>query len=100
MFVVVASWLSCVGLVTNNAVIIVASMLVSPLMGPIIAFTFGSYVTEMTLVSKGLVSEFIGLLIAVFVGYLGGLCCVPVMGGSLPTDQMYQRGDGWAAIYM
>jgi len=40
-FCVIASILACVGLVTNNSVIIVASMLVSPLMGPILGFTFG-----------------------------------------------------------
>ena len=41
MLCLVASVLSCIGLVTNSVVIIVASMLVSPLMGPILAFTFG-----------------------------------------------------------
>lgn len=35
MFIIVASVLAGIGLVTNSSVIVVASMLVSPLMGPI-----------------------------------------------------------------
>jgi|AntRauMFilla1563_2_1112583.scaffolds.fasta_scaffold92400_1 uncharacterized membrane protein len=38
-FVVIASAIAGLGLITNNTVMIVASMLVSPLMGPILAFT-------------------------------------------------------------
>jgi hypothetical protein len=38
-FTAIASAIAGLGLITNNTVMIVASMLVSPLMGPILAFT-------------------------------------------------------------
>ena len=41
-FVVIASCIAGLGLITNNSVMIVASMLVSPLMGPILSFTVGA----------------------------------------------------------
>ena len=44
MLVVVASLLAGSGLAVNSSVVVVASMLVSPLMGPILAITFGTKV--------------------------------------------------------
>ena len=48
--VTIASILAAVGLATNNVVVIVASMLVSPIMGPILAVCFGTFVFDFGLV--------------------------------------------------
>ena len=87
-----ASIIACVGLVTNNTVIIVASMLVSPLMGPIMAVTFGAVVEHRGLVMRGLFSETLGLAMCIVVGYIGGLCAAPLCGQSWPTPEMASRG--------
>ncbi|GIL74932.1 hypothetical protein Vretifemale_4796 [Volvox reticuliferus] len=52
-FVVVAGLIAAVGLATNSSVMIVASMLVSPLMGPILAFSFGTSASDPYLMWKG-----------------------------------------------
>lgn len=56
-FVAVAAALAGVGLATNNAVVIVASMLVSPIMGPILGVTLGIFMGDRALIKTGLRSE-------------------------------------------
>ena len=68
-----ASLLAGIGLITDNVVVVVASMLVSPLMGPIMAFTFGSIILDWPMVKQGLYSEVIGLSCCLFTGFLLGL---------------------------
>lgn len=46
------SSLAALGLVENNAPNIVAAMLVSPLMGPVMAVTFGAMIADRELVVK------------------------------------------------
>lgn len=101
--VTIASLLAGFGLATDNAVIIVASMLVSPIMGPILAsawptapppqtmlcrhgaftvvlhglhcaaVTFGTLIYDWTLVWTGVKAEALGLFICVFVGGIIGV---------------------------
>ena len=46
MLLVLASMIAFMGLILNNTVVLVASMLVSPIMGPILAGIFGSVVGD------------------------------------------------------
>ena len=50
--VIVAGLLAGVGLAANNTVVIVASMLVSPIMGPILAVTFGYMIDKNDLIRQ------------------------------------------------
>eukprot|EP00192_Tetraselmis_astigmatica_P002986 CAMPEP_0117685232 /NCGR_PEP_ID=MMETSP0804-20121206/21615_1 /TAXON_ID=1074897 /ORGANISM="Tetraselmis astigmatica, Strain CCMP880" /LENGTH=537 /DNA_ID=CAMNT_0005496461 /DNA_START=195 /DNA_END=1809 /DNA_ORIENTATION=- len=61
-FIVIGSMIAGLGLATNNTVMILASMLVSPLMGPILAFTFGSVVKDRSLVMEGVKMELVGVV--------------------------------------
>jgi uncharacterized hydrophobic protein (TIGR00271 family) len=96
----IASILAGVGLATNNAVVIVASMLVSPLMSPVLALTFGLFVCDSRLAFRGASSELVGLLLCVVVGFIVGLVFGPlvefpeVTGGQWPTNEMRSRGTG------
>ena len=90
----VASIIAAIGLATNNTVAIVASMLVSPIMGPVMACTFGSIVNKWSLVRLGAVSELVSLLICCIIGFCIGLVTMGVgTGGSWPTTEMKTRGD-------
>jgi uncharacterized membrane protein len=61
------------GLVDDSSVNVVASMLVSPLMGPIMATTFGAVIRDFGLIKIGLLSELVGLLICLAVGLIFGI---------------------------
>lgn len=61
------------GLVENNSLFLAASMLISPLMGPIVAATFGTVVKDRQLTKLGVTNELVGILLATLVGFFFGL---------------------------
>lgn len=93
--VIVASMLAAVGLASNNTVVIVASMLVSPIMGPILAITFGTMIENKELVHMGLVNEVVSLLICIIVGFVIAwifILCDAHNEWIWPTNEMGGRG--------
>ena len=88
--VIVASIIAAFGLTINSPVIVVASMLVSPIMGPILAMTFGTIVQDWPLTTLGVKNELISLGLCVLVGFVVGLGVTPFY--DLPTDEMASRG--------
>ncbi|KAL9706256.1 hypothetical protein quinque_009774 [Culex quinquefasciatus] len=52
LLIVTADSLAALGLVENNAPNIVAAMLVSPLMGPVMSITFGAIIADRELVAR------------------------------------------------
>lgn len=62
-------------------------MLISPLMGPIIAATFGTVIKDHRLTKFGIVNELIGILLTTAVGFVFGLIAFNV------TDS-FSRGEG------
>ncbi|XP_046397947.1 uncharacterized protein LOC124164586 isoform X2 [Ischnura elegans] len=94
----VAGMVAAMGLVENSSVTLVASMLISPLMGPIMAGTFGTVVQDKQLQKIGLLNELVGLASCILVGFIYGLVigCVTDHWGSpdsdWPTQEMMSRG--------
>mmetsp|Transcript_28956 Transcript_28956/g.40713 ORF Transcript_28956/g.40713 Transcript_28956/m.40713 type:complete len:409 (-) Transcript_28956:32-1258(-) len=66
--VFVAAVISSMGLITDSSVTVVASMLVSPLMGPILCVTFGCAIRNTEMIKRGLRNEIVGLAICLLVG--------------------------------
>ncbi|XP_033738239.1 uncharacterized protein LOC117325851 [Pecten maximus] len=100
LLVLLASSISAMGLVENSSVVLVASMLVSPIMGPILAGTFGTVIQNNTLRNLGIKNEVLSLLICVGMGMVWGLVCGGVCKDgaywgstdSWPTSEMKSRG--------
>lgn len=72
LLICLASMLAAFGLLENSTVVIVASMLVSPMMSPILGIVFGLSIREHSLWRRGLRNELIGLLICLSCGFLLG----------------------------
>ena len=72
LLICLASMLAAFGLLENSTVVIVASMLVSPMMNPILGIVFGLSIREHSLWRRGLRNELIGLLICLSCGFLLG----------------------------
>ena len=72
LLICLASMLAAFGLLENSSVIIVASMLVSPLMNPLLGIVFGLSIREQSLWKQGLRNELIGLLVCIACGFLLG----------------------------
>ena len=94
MMLLVAASIATGGLATGNSVIIVASMLVSPIMGPVLALTFGVTLNEWHMTKIGLKNEIFSLIICIIVGFIFGLLYALISANSMdwPTDKMMSRG--------
>ncbi len=57
VYTVLASVIAAVGLATDSAVTVVASMIVDPFMGPILGITFGTCIHDKTMFKKSLRNE-------------------------------------------
>eukprot|EP01001_Neometanema_parovale_P004817 NODE_1712_length_1631_cov_115.667772_g1632_i0.p1 GENE.NODE_1712_length_1631_cov_115.667772_g1632_i0~~NODE_1712_length_1631_cov_115.667772_g1632_i0.p1 ORF type:complete len:463 (+),score=63.63 NODE_1712_length_1631_cov_115.667772_g1632_i0:58-1389(+) len=96
--IVLAGTVCAVGLLTNSDSTVVASMIMSPLMGPILAVSLGSLVNDKEMVRKGLRNEAVGVLVCFATGVTIGLCVMVLpydMRKTLVTDapnEMNSRG--------
>lgn len=79
--------LAAFGLVENSTIFLASSMLISPLMGPIIAAIFGTVIKDRKLQVLGVMNECIGLLIATLTGFLFGVIVCSF-------DEKYGIGEG------
>ncbi|CAL1273558.1 unnamed protein product [Larinioides sclopetarius] len=97
MFVLIASMIAALGLLENSSVIIVASMLISPIMGPIMAGTFGAVIRDRSLRNLGIRTEIVGLFLCMVIGFTLGLLSEAlnsIWGGrEWPNSEMISRGQ-------
>jgi uncharacterized hydrophobic protein (TIGR00271 family) len=101
LLVIVASMIAGVGLAINSTVAIVASMLVSPIMGPILAITFGMTTKKTDLIMIGIRSELISLFLCILIGFIISLVFTAVGGPRAyewPTPEMAGRGKPMAIL--
>ncbi|XP_022704303.1 uncharacterized protein LOC111269159 [Varroa jacobsoni] len=71
--ILLAGMIAALGLMDNSVVSIIAAMLVSPLMGPIMAITFGIIIHDMKLIKTGLRTELCGLVLCLLFGFCFGI---------------------------
>jgi Domain of unknown function (DUF389) len=95
-----ASTMAAGGATSNASVFIVAAMLVSPIMGPILGMTFGYRIADWELFALGFFNEIkmaitcfmVGLIVAIFIGSAG------VDTYNWPTDVMMAKGQAFSLI--
>ena len=106
LLVILASIIAFFGLLENSSVVLVASMLVSPIMGPILAGIFGCIIGDAQLRNRGIQHELISLGICILVGFVLGLL-FSLIGASnyyqrdldkWPTPEMMSRGDARSLV--
>ena len=91
-----AATISFFGLTENSSVVLVASMLVSPIMGPILAGVFGTVIQDKPLRNYGVKIETLSLVICILMGFSLGLLYSPMVDSygldQWPTTEMTSRG--------
>ena len=100
--VFLASSIAFFGLLESSSVVLVASMLVSPIMGPILAGVFGAVISDRSLLKRGIYLELLSLGGCILIGFLFGLIFCPWIEWYgvhsynshylWPTDEMISRG--------
>lgn len=93
MLMLVASTMAGTGILTDSTVYIIASVLISPLMGPILSITFGLAVNDLATIRKGMRNELIGigisLAVGIAIGIVGGFIYEP----SYRSAEITSRGQ-------
>jgi uncharacterized hydrophobic protein (TIGR00341 family) len=84
-FVILAAVMAGLGLIQNNITVIVASMLLSPLMSPLLAVALGYVVRDNALFVKGTKNELIGIALSLSVGAVMALL-MPLLDSSSVTN--------------
>ncbi len=69
---IMAAIIASMGLILDNTPVIVGSMIIAPVFGPIVAIAMGIVLGDFKLMGKGIMSEAAVLLIAVIIGLLMG----------------------------
>ena len=97
MLLILAGIIAFLGLVESSSVVLVASMLISPLMGPILAGVFGTVIGDSKLRNLGVINEVFSLGICIITGFLLGLFVCPWIETygvpQWPTVEMHSRGE-------
>lgn len=86
--VILSGALAAFGLISNSVVIIIGSMIVAPLLGPVALTSIGILLPESDVLKKGLTAEFVGIILTIAIGILVGL-----LFEIQPTQQMIERAD-------
>ncbi|MFX0053406.1 MAG: DUF389 domain-containing protein [Promethearchaeota archaeon] len=94
-FTIFAAAMAGFGLIMNNVTIIVASMLLSPLMGPMLAVALGYVVQDRNLFVKGTVNELISLGLSLAVGVVLAI----IIAVADPTYMTVVENDVASRIY-
>ncbi len=93
-FIILAAVMAGFGLIQNNVTVIVASMLLSPLMGPMLAIAFGYVVRNNQLFVKGTINEVIGIVLSLSVGVVMALVMPLFQPDMIPTILAFFDSEG------
>mmetsp|Transcript_850 Transcript_850/g.1993 ORF Transcript_850/g.1993 Transcript_850/m.1993 type:complete len:414 (-) Transcript_850:368-1609(-) len=98
-----AAIIAAIGLIQDSAAVVVAAMIVSPLMTPILGLTFGALIRDLPLFSVCIRNECIGVLVAFATGFIVGIPCAftAVETGldiEWPSSEMSSRGTPTALL--
>lgn len=69
---ILSSILAALGLVGDDNVTLIASMIIAPLMGPLVALAFGAVTSNQKILREGVITSSVGILITITIGIIIG----------------------------
>lgn len=88
-----ASLIAGTGLLTDSSTTVIASMLVSPLMGPILSITFGCAVRDLETIRRGMRNEVVGIAISLVTGLIMGFVASFLYPSDYRSSEIVGRGE-------
>ncbi|TMW63339.1 hypothetical protein Poli38472_002280 [Pythium oligandrum] len=96
----ISSAVAGIGLAADSGTYVVASMLLSPLMGPIIGCAFGFVLRDRNLFINGFLNELFALTITLLLGMIIGAVLSPYAAAlNWPTSEMRSRGQAIQLLF-
>ena len=106
MYLLWSCVIAAMGIMNTAPVDVAASMMIEPLMGSVMAISFGVAIHNKSLAWTGCKSLTIGIIFCLIFGYLFGLLFMiwrvawnPPPDGTWPTPEMQSRGEYRSLIY-
>lgn len=97
VFMVLAAIVSASALVLDSIPILIASMILSPFMGPILGFSFGITTKDKTIIKDGVIGEIYGTIISIGMGLLIGF--LARFSGFYPELTTQMRNIGFPSYF-
>jgi len=91
LFILLAAFIAAVGLINNSPAIIIASMLLSPLMGPILGVSYGIVTKDKKIIKNGLNGQLNSIILILSIGILMGFLTYIILPDFQPTKEMLSR---------
>lgn len=91
LFIILAAITAGCGLILNNATVLIASMIISPLMAPILSMAFGTIIRDKVMFKRGVLFQIYGFFIAFVIGWILGIVSDELGYGTKPTFEMLLR---------
>ena len=89
----IASVVAGLGLAIDSSSTVVSSMLLSPIMGPVIGMSYGVIIMDVPLIKRSALVECVSILLCLVFGAIIGLCTMNMeIAESWPTSEMMSRG--------
>lgn len=96
LLVVLSAVLAALGLLANNVAVIIGSMVVAPLMGPITSTAIGTVMSDRRIFEDGVKAELVGIGLAILVGFL----LTKIFPGASPTTEILARAQPTIAEFV
>ncbi|MEA2070284.1 MAG: TIGR00341 family protein [Asgard group archaeon] len=89
--IILSSILAAMGLIFNDNITVIASMIIAPLLGPIVGIAFGAMASKKDILRESIIAEFSGIGLSIMIGFFVGLIFQTVQDS--PTEFIQARGE-------
>jgi len=91
IFIILSALITGCGLIMNNSAVIIASMILCPLLSPILGVSFGIISKDRKLIQNGILGQLYGILILISIGIVLGFIAFLSLDSLVITQEMAER---------
>ena len=91
VFILLSAIIAGAGLILNSPAVVIASMIISPLMGPVLGLSFGIATSDRMMIRNSIIAQIMGILISICCGIFLGYLTIILTGEPQVTSEMLAR---------
>jgi len=91
VFIILSAIIAGAGLILNSPAVVIASMIISPLMGPVLGLSFGIITSDRMMIRNSIIAQIIGILISICCGIFLGYLTIILIEDPQITSEMVSR---------
>jgi len=91
VFIILSAIIAGAGLLLNSPAVVIASMIISPLMGPVLGLSYGIATSDRMMIRNSTIAQIIGILVSICCGIFLGYLTIIFIGKPQITSEMLVR---------